>query len=206
MPGLTLQTEGFVLLKRPPSDAFQTCTVFSPAHGKLLVLQRLPKKPGAGGLAPLDLFDEAALILESSNQGQTWFVKEVRLIARAAGIGRSYDALRLASAFASLLARNPVPEESRPAVGVLLRQVLAAFATGTRPDVAYFKALYCFARDEGHPLKQHWLPTLPADDRAVVAALLNHPLADQTAPGVTVERLRGRLEEYLRGHTEILLD
>lgn len=206
MPGLSLHTEAFVLLKRPPTDAFQSCTVFSSEHGNLLVLQRLPKKAGSSGLAPLDLFDETALILESSNQGQTWFVKEVRLLTRHAGIGRSYEALRTASAFAGLIARNPVPEESRAAVGDLLRQALTAFASTDRPDIAFFKAVYCFARDEGHPLKQQWVPTLPAADRGLVAELLNQPLAAQTAPAPAVERLQSRLREYLHGYTELLLD
>lgn len=206
MPGLSLQTDAFVLLKRPPADAFQTCTLFSPEHGNLLVLQRLPKKSGAAGLAPLDLFDEATFMLESSNQGRSWFVKETRLITRSTGIGRSYETLRLASAFASLIARNPVSEESRATVGELLRQVLVAFAAASRPDIAYFKAIYCFARDEGYPIKQHWLPTLPAADRALVAELLNQPLATQTALPTDVDRLLRRLEDYLRQHTEIHLE
>ena len=130
----------------------------------------------------------------------------MRLLNRATGIGRSYDALRHASAFAALIARNPVPDESRASVAALLRQVFAAFATGARPDIARFKAVYCFARDEGHPLKQQWLPTLPAADRALVADLLNRPLAAQTAEPAKVTRLQLRLEEYLRGHTELLLD
>jgi hypothetical protein len=52
-------------------------------------------------------FDEAFLSLESSNQGRTWFVREARILCRSAGIGRSYEALRAASAFAALIARNP---------------------------------------------------------------------------------------------------
>src|SRR5690606_21429723 len=82
VPGLTLQTDAIVLLKRPPGDTFQTCTVFSGEHGNLTIMQRLPKKSG-GALAPLDLFDEASLLLESSNQGHAWFVKEARLLHRA---------------------------------------------------------------------------------------------------------------------------
>ena len=205
MPAESLQTEGFVLLKRPPADAFQSCNVFSAEHGQLLVLQRLPKK-SAGTTMVLDLFDEAALLLESSNQGRTWFVKEARLIARHHDIGRSYDALRLASAFATLVARNPVDAESRAPVAELVRGALAAFAGGVRTDVVYFKSLYRFARDEGYPLKQQWFPTLPAADRTEVATLLNRPLAEQTATPAAVVRLQRRLEEYLRGHTEILLD
>ena len=205
MPGLPLQTDAFVLSKRPPADTFQTFNVFSAEHGALLVLQRLAKK-SAGTAVALDLFDEASLLLESSNQGRTWFVKETRLVTRHPDLGRSYETLVAASALASLVARNPVPEESRLAVASLLRTALAALATGARPDIVYLKSLYCFARDEGYPLKQQWFPLLPAADRATVAPLLNRPLSDQTAPPAVVHTLQRNLENYLRGHTDILLD
>ena len=205
MPGLPLQTDAFVLSKRPPADTFQTFNVFSSEHGALLILQRLGKKSGGAAVA-LDLFDEASLLLESSNQGRTWFVKETRLVTRHPDLGRSYETLVAASALASLVARNPVPEESRVAVASLLRTALAALAAGARPDIVYLKSLYCFARDEGYPLKQQWFPLLPAADRATVAPLLNRPLSDQTAPPAVVHALQRDLENYLRGHTDILLD
>lgn len=207
MPGLSLQTEAFVLLKRPPSDRFQACIVFSPEHGQLHVMQRIAQK--AATQATLDLFDEVALILESSNQGQTWFVKETRLLRRPTGIGRSYDALRHASAFATLIARNRVAEEGRAAVGRLLQQAFAAFGTSDRPDLVYLKALYAFARDEGYPVAQQWRPTLPADLRATVDRALPTPLQDLApadAPAARVTMLIRCLEEYLRGHTEVLLE
>jgi recombinational DNA repair protein (RecF pathway) len=204
VPAQSLQTDAFVLLKRPPADAFQSFSVFSPGHGPLLVLQRVAKKSAATSIA-LDLFDEVSLLLDSSNQGRTWFIKEARLITRHAEIGRSYEALRLASALASLIARNTVDEGSREAVATLLRSALAAFGSNARPDIVYFKSLYRFARDEGYPLKQQWFPTLPAGDREKVITLLNRPLAGQDASPPDVARLQRRLEDYLRGHTEILL-
>lgn len=205
MPGLPLQTDAFVLASRPPAEAFQNFTVFSAEHGSLVILQRLVKKSGGSQIA-LDLFDEASLFLESSNEGRTWFVKETRLIHRATGIGRSYDALRCASAFASVVARNPVHENERPQVAALLRTAFRAFETATRPDIVFFKSLYCFARDEGYPVKEQWFPLLTATDREAVAELLNRPLAEQRAAPEAVLRLHRRLEDYLRGHTEILLD
>ena len=209
MPGLPLQTDAFVLLKRPPSDSFQGFNVFSDEHGALLVHQRLPKrtagKTGSTTVA-LDLFDEVSLRLESSNQGQTWFVQETRLITRHANLGRSYETLRHASALAALVARNPVHEDGRQQVAALLRQAFTSFAAGARPDFVWFKSLYCFARDEGYPVKQQWFPTLPVADREAVATLLNRPLAEQTATLAAVACLQKRLEEYLTGHTEILLD
>ena len=205
MPGIPLQTDAFVLLKRPPSDSFQGFNVFSAEHGSLLIHQRISKK-AAASTVPLDLFDEVSLRLESSNQGQTWFVQEVRLVTRHAELGRGYETLRHASELAALVVRNTVHEDSRAQVAALLRQALASFASGARPDLIGFKSLYCFARDEGYPVKQQWFPTLPAVDRAEVATLLNRPLAEQTAAVPVVTRLRAQLEEYLRGHTEVLLD
>lgn len=205
MPGVPLQTDAFVLLKRPPAEAFQSFSVFSSEHGNLLVLQRVAKK-SAGTSVALDLFDEVSLFLESSNEGRTWFVKEVRLLQRASGIGKSYEALLHASQFAAIVARNPVHQDERVQVANLLRTALAAFAHVSRPDIVLLKSLYRFARDEGYPVKEQWFPLLASEDRETVATLLNRPLSEQTASVETVRRLQRRLEDYLRSHTEILLD
>lgn len=205
MPGQSLTTDAIVLLKREPAESFQSLIGFSSEHGIVTVLQRIAKKASSQS-ASLDLFDEASLVLESSNQGQTWFLKEARLIHRPTGIARSYDTLRFASALASLVARSPVADESRASLYALLRQAFAAFASADRPDVVYLKSLYVFARDEGHPLKQHWFPTLPSSDRTALADVLNKPVAEVAVPQDLVARLQRRLEEYLRGHTEMMPD
>ena len=205
MPAQAIETPAFVLLKQPPSDSFQTFSVFSAEHGTLVVLQRISKK-AASTVAPLDLFDETTLLLETSNQGQTHFVKESRLIKRHTDIGRSYDALRLASALTALIARNAVHEESRADVASLLRNAFGAFATSDRPDIVYLKSLYRFARDEGYPLKEEWFPTLPSSDRTALTTLLNRPLVEQNAPAELVARLQRKLEDYLRANTEIFVD
>lgn len=205
MAGPSLTTEALVLAKRPPTDSFQTFTVFSAEHGPLIALHRIAKQ-NTGSTLTLDLFDEAALVLESSNQGQTWFVKEARLITRHAGLGRSYETLQAASALARLLTRNTVPEECRARVHTLFSKALAALATTTRPDIVYLKSLYLFARDEGYPIKEHWFLSLSEADRKAVATLLNQPAAEQKTEPSVVALLQHRLEDYLRGHTEILLD
>jgi hypothetical protein len=151
----------------------------------------------------LDLFDEAELWLESSNQGRTWFITEHRLIRRHDGIGRSYEALKAAAALGILLGRNPVPDESRPAVAELLGTSLAALAAGGRPDIVWLKALYCLLRDEGYPVKQHWWPELTPADRDTAVQLLNQPLATQTADTATVARITRRLEDWVQAETEI---
>ena len=204
MPGQTLTTEAFVIEKRPPSDAFQTFGLFSAEHGNLLVLQRVPRRPSASHVSP-DLFDEISAMLESSNQGRTWFVREVRIAARRAAIGGSYDALRFASALVSVISRNPVHEESRENVAQLLRTALDAFCTGGRPDVVHLKSLYVFARNEGYAVKQEWIPSLPVEDRRVATALLNRPVGAQDSGADHVSRIRQSLEDYLRASTDIVI-
>lgn len=204
MPGQQLQTTAFILAKQPSgSDSFEQLTAFSAEHGVLLCLRRIPQ--GKATATPLDQFDETDLWLESSNQGRTWFIKEPRLIRRHDGIGRSYDALRAAAALGSLLIRNPVPDESRKAVAGLLRSTFSALADGGRPDIVWFKALYCLLRDEGYPVKQQWWPQLGAPDRDTAAHLLNQPLAAQTADPATVARITRRLEDWVQAETEIRL-
>jgi hypothetical protein len=207
LPALTLQTEAFVLTQQPPADVFQTCTLFSGRQGLLVALQRIGKKP-SGKSAWLDLFDEAALILESSNQGHTWFVREARLIARATAVGRSYEALRTASALATLLLRNPVPEESRPAAADLLRSALAALGGEADPNLILFKSYYRFGRDEGYPLKEQWLASLSAEVRREAEHFLRTPAAEVEKSAENAAKISaqlGRLQDYLRGHTDILI-
>jgi hypothetical protein len=204
VPGQTLTTEAFVIEKRPPADAFQTFGLFSAEHGNLLALQRIPRKASPGHVAP-DLFDTISAMLESSNQGRTWFVREIRVAVRRAAIGRRYDALRFASALVAVISRNQVHEESRPAVERLLRTALDAFATAARPDVVHLKSLYLFARDEGYPVKEEWLPSLAAADRATAGAVLNRRLDEQATPAGDVARIRSSLEAYLESSTEIIV-
>ena len=204
MPGQTLTTEAFVIEKRPPSDAFQTFVLFSAEHGGLVALQRVPRRPSPSHVSP-DLFDEVSAILESSNQGRTWFVREARITARRAAIGGSYDALRFASALVSVIGRNPVHEESREAVARLLRVALDAFCAGVRPDIVHLKSLYVFARDEGYPVKQEWLPSLTGADREAAAAILGRGLREQDASAAHVARIRRSLERYLGASTEIVV-
>lgn len=208
MPGQQIQTTAFILSRQPSgSDKFEQMTAFSAEHGILFCLSRQAKsaKTTARGEGSLDLFDEAEIWLESTNQGRTWFLKENRLIQRHDGIGRSYEALKTASAIGALIARNPVPDESRESVVGLLRTSFGALASGGRADIVWLKTLYSLLRDEGYPVKQQWWPQLPPDNRETAVQLLNLPLAVQTAGPEHVTVITRRLEDWVASETEIRL-
>lgn len=208
MGALSITLSGCILRKFPEEDRFQALQAFCGTQGTVTFRQRLAhKRPGMQ--VALDLFDDAELVLESSNQGQSWFVKEARLLKRRTEIGTHYEALEKAAALTALVARNAVPEEGREKVAELLRTALDALAGGARPEVVWVKSLYCFARDEGYPVQQHWRQELPTTLREAASVLLRTPLAaldEASLPKEIALQLGRRLETYLRGHAELVFE
>lgn len=193
-----------MLGKTPARETFHTLTLFAAELGGLRAHVRVSKK--AGAVISADLFDEGAFLLEGGTPGKGWFVREARLLQRFTGIGSSYASLRRASEFARLVAQNEVPEESRGKVYALLKTAFAAFGAGAPADVVYFKGVYSFARDEGYPLRQQWLPTLPHDLRENAQSMLAQPLSFFADPGSvppSASILVDRLIFYLQGHTDL---
>ncbi len=206
MSGQQLETSALLLSRSPSgSDFFEQLVSFSVEHGLLLCLRRLKKKKTAPDTIPLDLFDEVELSLESSNQGRVWFIKEYRHLARHPQLGRSYTVLQTAANLAQLIIRNPVSDESRPAVFVLLHQSLAALEAGAPSGLVWLKSLYCFARDEGYPVKQQWWPQLSAILRIHVAQFLNKPAAVQAPDIEQLDAATRNLEHWLAAETEVKL-
>lgn len=202
------QLEAHLLSLAPHTGDHLVLTCFSPEDGLLTALLR-PARAAKTPAAPApDLFDRLALELNHARGGSAsgpWFVREHRIIARHSSIGRDYPTLAAASRLARVVIKNPVPEDSRSAVDALLAQAFAAFARpGARADLVFFKSLYCLARDEGLPLKQHWLPTLPPGDRTFVASALSLPADAPDAPGPQdLARLTKRLEAYLTTEADL---
>jgi len=201
--GLSIQVQGFVLEKSHRTERFLPLVLFSPEQGLLRCYQRISlRNPGPA----IDLFDELSATLTSSNQGNTWFFKEMHIDHRYPGIGLRFEALAEASAFASLIVRNPVHEEGRIGICRLLQEALNALGTGAPPAIVGLKALYAFARNEGYPVKEEWLAGLRGSDKEHATALIHTPLnaiagahADHSA------RILTRLRRYLKESTELTI-
>jgi hypothetical protein len=209
MPSPLHHIEAHLLGLAPHAGDHLVLTCFSPAEGLLTALLRPTRKAASAAPTP-DLFDRLALELNRA-RGATdsgpWFVREHRVLARHSAIGRDYATLAAASRLARVVMRNPVPEDSRAAIDELLARAFAAFArVEARADLVFFKSLYCLARDEGLPLKQQWLPSLPPGDRALVGSALSLPpdAAECPAPA-DVLRVTKRLEAYLVSEAELTL-
>jgi hypothetical protein len=201
--GLSLQVQGFVLEKSPRGDRFQPLALFSPEHGLLRCYQRISmRNPGPA----IDLFDELSATLTSSNQGHTWFFKELHVDHRHPGIGLRFEALAESCAFSALILRNPVHEEGRASICRLLKDSLVALETGAPSAIVGLKALYSFARDEGYPVKEEWLAGLRGSEREHAVTLLHTPIAAIDADRADhAPRILARLRRYLKESTELTI-
>jgi hypothetical protein len=201
--GLSLQVQGFVLEKSPRGDRFQPLALFSPEQGLLRCYQRISLgNPGPA----IDLFDELSATLTSSNQGQTWFFKELHVDHRHPGIGLRYEALAEASAFATLIVRNPVHEEARSGICRLMQEALGALETGAPPAIVGLKTLYSFARSEGYPVKEEWLAGLRGSEREHAVALIHTPIASiREEHSDHAARILAKFRRYLKESTELTI-
>src|SRR5690606_27483586 len=117
------------------------------------------------------------------------------------GLGTSHAALRGASRFARVLARNPPPVDRHDTVYALLPRALDAWATALRPDAILLKGLILLALAGAHFARQERRAQLDAADRAPLDRILREPAAEQSTPPRDVARLASALEEYLRQTT-----
>lgn len=203
MPGEALTSHGVVLNRSDQSERFIRIDVLSSEHGLLGALLRKPDPKGRG-IIPPDFFSRIECNLEQPQTGGVYFAKEIHILQTRTEIARNYDAFRHASSFARTLLINLVHLESTDEVYHLAEQTFDAFAVGDRPEVAHFKALFRFARQEGFPVGAEWLARLPESERVMATQSLREPLSGDQPLKQWSEMLLSSLIEYLKNHTPIV--
>jgi len=196
---------GLLLLREPSGERFLKITFLRADTGVALFLLRRSSKPAAA--AP-DLFDSAEIELAPPRPGAAAgvrFANEYRVLRRRRRLAADYERLELACRLARIVAANPLPPESAPAILALLENALGAFETRPRPDAALLKTLWRLAGGEGLPVREHWLPSLNAADAAATAAILRTPLDRQTEDAARVSRLRASLEHWLAAECHFVI-
>lgn len=204
MAGATLVTDAVLLGRRESGEKGLLLTFLSPAHGLLRAFKRT--SASRTGKQPLpDLFDEVTVTLEHGREGDLWFVREYIVRHRRTAIGANYPSLLYASRFATVLVHHIFSAEEAGGCHALLRQALDAWETHRRPEVTYFKTLYLFARQQGIPAREEWIPSLAAPQASQVTAILKEPLSRQQVAPPLVEKLVASFEQYLHHQHEVRL-
>ncbi len=197
--------EALVLKTEPSGESFLKLHVLTAESGVFLCLKRISKKASAT-ITP-DLFDQAALLLETSQQGTMRFVKEYQLIRRRERIGLNYHSLRSASRLSQLLVHNASHMPESEILFDLTARAFDAFAKGKAPEVVLLKSLYRLLKDEGYPVRESWWPTLRTDLRDQAKQLLQAPSPArlEAAEKESCERIEQHLTLWMRHHTDLIV-
>lgn len=197
--------EAVVLKTEPSGESFLKLHLLTAESGIFLCLKRISKKAGTS-TAP-DLFDQAEIILETSQQGTMRFVKEYQLIRRRERIGQNYRSLSSASRLSQLLVINAAHMPESQVLFELTARAFDAFAEGKAPEVVLLKSLYLLLKDEGYPVRESWWPTLRADLRESAKRLLSEPSPAQIDKPErdTCERIEQHLTQWMRHHTDLIV-
>lgn len=198
------QLSCLVLGYQDQGESHRRYRLLSADEGPLEALWRRSQKRAARS-AP-DLFQSIDAELEKGSRGgKACFLRDFRVRQAHPGIALHYASFREASRFLQTLWRNLTHMETFQAVYALATDALAAFARGEHPGAVHFKALYLLARREGYPVKEEWWAQLPAGDQGAVVHLLQTPPPEIELSTEEERRLLGLLENYLRGHSDIIV-
>jgi recombinational DNA repair protein (RecF pathway) len=199
------QEKALVLKTEPSGESFLKLHLLTAESGIFLCLKRLSKKPGTSTTP--DLFDQAAILLETSQQGTMRFVKEYQLTRRREKIGQSYHSLRNASRLSQLLVANAAHMPESEWLFELATRAFDAFAEGKSPEVVLLKSLYLILKDEGYPVREAWWPTLHDDLRTQASQILREPAPARLEKSAieSCERIEKHLTLWMRHHTDLIV-
>lgn len=177
---------------------------------RLLVLDRggvlaysYSKRSKAEGF--LDLFDHCDCVLESTGSETLYRLKEAERIRHHGGIGKSYQALRYASFFASLLWENSAFLAVDEDHFRFFLKAFEAFENARVPALVYLKVLYKWLQLEGYPVKEQWLATFsPSIKKNIQAALFSQGACTPRAfPSESLEPWIESLQRWAKAHTPL---
>ncbi len=199
------QEEALVLKTEASGESFVKLHLLSAQSGIFLCLKRIATK--ANSSTTPDLFDQATVLLERSQQGTMQFVKDYELIRRRDSIGQSYHSLQNACRLSQLLVRNASHMPESELLFNLAARALDAFAEGKAPEIVLLKSLYLLLKDEGFPVRESWWPTLPDTSRRMAKQFLQQPSPTKLSPEqrTQCEQIEQHLTRWMRQHTDLIV-
>ncbi|MGE9292811.1 hypothetical protein [Ruficoccus sp. ZRK36] len=202
MPAETVELEALVLSRETTGESHLRLSLLDPEAGRREVFYRQTK---ADKGTPPDLFDRGAFRLEAAKNGNAWFVREFRLLQRLTDIGRRYATFQAAAEWALFLRANAVHCQAPETVFSIAQKTFVALASAEQPEAALLKGFFLFARQEGWPVREHWLRNLSATQADEAAHILNTPLDELTTTPETARLLSRSLKHWLSTHDEVTL-
>ena len=173
-------------------------SVFCGSEGLQVALLR--KRRGKSP-SPPDLFDQVELVLRKLRPpgfllfANPAFLSKSELAASARSISGSLDLALL------YLNNGRLLLEPQPLFNLLEIALLRLCEGG--PSFGFFKALFLFAKNEGLPVKEAWLPGLAKSDQSIARSVLAHPVGTKSKVSAELVPLVESLRLWLNSETEL---
>ena len=199
------EEEALVLKTEPIGESFLKVHLLTTDSGIYLCLKRIPKKAIDSSLP--DIFDQAFIKLETSQQGTMRFVKEYRISKRREQIGHDYKILSSASYLSQLLVNNAAHLPESKTLFNLATRSFDAFAAGKVPEIVLLKSLYLILTNEGFPVRESWWPSIPSNLHSLAKSLLHQsaPLQIEADEKKRCQGICDHLILWMRLHTDLIL-
>lgn len=198
------QEEALVLKTALSGESFLKLYLLTTSNGVFLCLKRISKK--AQETSP-DIFDQASITLETSQQGTMRFVKEYQITKRREQIGHNYKSLSSASYLSHLLISNAEHLPESKTLFNLTVRAFDAFAAGKVPEIVLLKSLYLVLTNEGFPVRESWWPSIPSNLNSLAKNLLQQsaPMQIDAVEKKHCQEIYEHLILWIRVHTDLIL-
>jgi hypothetical protein len=200
------ELSGVALSSDPAGDRFVRIRIFDQALGLSAALFRLPGKK-SGQSAPPDLFDDLECQLNPLRSGSSIpFVAEYQKARSYRELARNPSHFLSASEIARFYLNNgshlldPQPRLE------LLRTALDSFSRTLVPKVVLLKLYFCFARDEGLPVRESWLSCLPQVLTEETRRALTRPVCEIGLDANRIEELVESIKLWMNAETELRVE
>ena len=199
------QEESLVLKTAPSGELFLKLYLLTIQNGVFLCLKRIPKKALHSSIP--DIFDQALITLETSQQGTMRFVKEYQITQRREQIGHNYRSLSSASFFSQLLVSNAAHLPESKTLFNLTARSFDAFAAGKVPEIVLLKSLYLVLTNEGFPVRESWWPTVPSNLTSLAKRQLqaSAPMQIDAGEKKHCQGICDHLIDWMRLHTDLIV-
>jgi hypothetical protein len=199
------QEESLVLKTAPSGESFLKLYLLTIQNGVFLCLKRIPKKALHSSIP--DIFDQALITLETSQQGTMRFVKEYQITQRREQIGHNHRSLSSASFFSQLLVSNAAHLPESKTLFNLTARSFDAFAAGKVPEIVLLKSLYLVLTNEGFPVRESWWPTVPSNLTSLAKRQLqaSAPMQIDAGEKKHCQGICDHLIDWMRLHTDLIV-
>ena len=197
------ELSGVVLSREPAGERFLRIRIFDQTSGVRVALFRRPIEKAIKAPPP-DLFDDIQCLLHHQpSVNSIPFVRDFEKVHTFRELAVHPPFFLTAGEMARFYLTNgshlldPAPQLK------LLRTSLEALGRASVPKVVLIKLYFCFARNEGLPVRESWLAGLPEDSVASALLILKQHVDQVRVDPERINQILLSIQNWMNGETEL---